>query len=145
VEEHLVIRRFIKKERTVGILRGEFATSREPLDLTEGAGEIRRSILLKVQSSGGAEPLIRATRAVGSTRISCIGVSWIETPKYCNRNRDIAIRDIPTVKEIVWGHRGSVVDRWHTLSGFRGEKSRNIDIRIRDPAKSEIPMEVKDR
>jgi hypothetical protein len=33
-----------------------------------------------------------------------------------------------------------VEDRWHELSGFRSEKSRNIDIRIRDPAKSEIPM-----
>jgi hypothetical protein len=52
----------------------------------------------EVQSSGGAEPLIQATRTVGSTRISCIGVSWIETPKHCNGNREIVIRDIPTVK-----------------------------------------------
>jgi hypothetical protein len=96
VEEHLVISQdFIKEERTVGILRGEFATFREPLDLTEVQGRYDE-YSQKVQSSGGAEPLIRATRAVGSTRISCIGVSWIETPKYCNGNRDIAIRDIPT-------------------------------------------------
>jgi hypothetical protein len=37
------------------------------------------------------------------------------------------------------------VDRWHTISGFRSEKSRNIDIRIRDPAKFEIPTEVMGR
>jgi hypothetical protein len=35
------------------------------------------------------------------------------------------------------------VDRWHTISGFRGEKSRNNCIRIRDIAKSEMPMRVK--
>jgi hypothetical protein len=37
------------------------------------------------------------------------------------------------------------VDRWHTISGFHSEKSRNIDIRIRDPEKSEIPTEVMGR
>jgi hypothetical protein len=35
------------------------------------------------------------------------------------------------------------VDRWHTISEFHGKKSRNICIRIRDTAKSEIPTEVK--
>jgi hypothetical protein len=33
-----------------------------------------------------------------------------------------------------------VEDRWHELSEFRSKKCQNIDIRIRDPAKSEIPM-----
>jgi hypothetical protein len=126
VEEHLVISQISsKEERTVGILRGEFATSREPLDLTEVQGRYV-SVFSKVQSSGGAEPLIRATRAVGSTRISCIGVSWLKLVKYCNRNRDIAIRDIPTVRNSVGPQGVRVVDRWHTLSGFRSEKSRNI-------------------
>jgi hypothetical protein len=32
-----------------------------------------------------------------------------------------------------------VEDRWHELSEFHGEKARNIDIRLRDIAKSEIP------
>jgi hypothetical protein len=86
-----------KKKRTVGILQGEFAIIRGPLDLAEVQGRYT-SYSLEVQSSGGAEPLIRATRVVGSTRISCIGVSWIETPKHCNGNREIAIRDILTVK-----------------------------------------------
>jgi hypothetical protein len=35
-----------------------------------------------------------------------------------------------------------VEDRWHKLSGFHSEKWRNIDIRTRDPMKSEIPIEV---
>jgi hypothetical protein len=32
-----------KEERTVGILRGEFATSREPSDLTEVQGRYREN------------------------------------------------------------------------------------------------------
>jgi hypothetical protein len=39
VEEHLVISQdSSKEERTVGILRGEFANLREPLDLVEVQG-----------------------------------------------------------------------------------------------------------
>jgi hypothetical protein len=51
------------------------------------------------------------------------------------------------------GHRGvSEVDRWHTIdmesipltiSEFHGVKFRILCIRIRDIAKSEVPMEVK--
>jgi hypothetical protein len=52
----------------------------------------------KDKSSGGAEPLIRTMRVVGSTRISWIEVSWIETPNSCNENRDITIRDILIAK-----------------------------------------------
>jgi hypothetical protein len=32
------------------------------------------------------------------------------------------------------------VDRWHTISEFRGVKSQTHCIRIRDIAKSEVPM-----
>jgi hypothetical protein len=34
------------------------------------------------------------------------------------------------------------VDRWHFISGFRSENFRNKCIRIRDIAKSKIPIEV---
>jgi hypothetical protein len=39
--------------------------------------------------------LIRATRVVGVTRISCIGVLLIETPNHCNGNCEITKRDVP--------------------------------------------------
>jgi hypothetical protein len=35
-----------------------------------------------------------------------------------------------------------VEDGWHKSSGFRSEKRRDIDIRIRDPANPKIPTEV---
>jgi hypothetical protein len=47
--------------------------------------------------------------------------------KPCNGNRDITKREIPKAKRICVGHGGvSEVDRWHTISEFRGVKSRNI-------------------
>jgi hypothetical protein len=115
---------FSKKDRTVGVLRREFTTSRESLDLTRGAGEIRRSIS-KVKSSGGAGSLIRATRVVGSIRTSCIRFSWIETQKYCNGNRDIAIHDIPMGKKIVWGHSG--VGEWTGGIIYQGFAARSLE------------------
>jgi hypothetical protein len=37
--------------------------------------------------------------------VSYIGVSWVETSKHCNRNREIMKRDIPMTKRIVWDHK----------------------------------------
>jgi hypothetical protein len=55
-EEHLVIsQKSPRKERTVSILRGGFATSHEPLDLTEKQGRYGE-VFLKVQSLEGAGP-----------------------------------------------------------------------------------------
>jgi hypothetical protein len=76
-EEHLVISQ-IHQGGTDGrnSLR-RIHESCEPLDLTEVQGRYCK-VFQEVQSSGGAEPLIQATRAVGFTRESCIGVSWVE-------------------------------------------------------------------
>jgi hypothetical protein len=81
------------------------------------------SYSLKANSSGGAEPLIRATRAVGSIRISCIGVSWVELRERSIRNRDIAIHDIPTGTRIVWSHNG--VGEWTGGTPYRGFVARS--------------------
>jgi hypothetical protein len=62
----------------IEFLRGEFANSREPSDLTEEKGRYCRYVR-EIQSSGGAEPLIEATRVVGSIRISYVRVSWVGT------------------------------------------------------------------
>jgi hypothetical protein len=72
---------------------------------------------------------------------SHIGVSWVELHKHCSKNRDIAKRDIPTVKGSCGAIGVSEVDRWHTISDFRGEKSRNNRIRIHDVANSKMSME----
>jgi hypothetical protein len=75
------------------------------------------------------------------TWISISGIRRWKSRKHCNGNRDIPIRDILKAKWICVGHSEvSKVDRWHTILGFRGEKSRNNCIRIRDIAKSEMPM-----
>jgi hypothetical protein len=41
---------FIRKERMVGIPRGEFANHRKPLDLGKGAGKIQRCIPKRFQA-----------------------------------------------------------------------------------------------
>jgi hypothetical protein len=88
---------FSRKERMVGILQGEFVIIRGPLDLTEVQG--RYNIIFSRGSKlKRADPLIRATRVIGSTCILCIRVSWIETPKHFNENHEIMIRDISIVK-----------------------------------------------
>jgi hypothetical protein len=38
------------------------------------------------------------------------------------------------------GPQELVEDKWHELSEFRGEKARDIDIKIHDIEKSKIPM-----
>jgi hypothetical protein len=56
MEKHLVsCRSSQRKRRTVGILCGEFAKSREPSDLTEEQGSYDE-YSQKVLSSGGVEP-----------------------------------------------------------------------------------------
>jgi hypothetical protein len=73
--------------------------------------------------------------------VSYIGVSWIETLKYCNRNRDIMICDIPKrLREQCGGHKGKSVDRWHNISRFHSEKFQNHYLRIRDTTKSEVSI-----
>jgi len=68
----------------------------------------------------------------------------MKTHEHCNGNSEIVKHDILTTKGTVWGHRSRRVDKWHTISEFRGEKSQNICIRISDIANSEMPMERKD-
>jgi hypothetical protein len=69
------------------------------------------------------------------------GFRGLKSCEHSNRSRKIVKRDIPMGKRTVWGHRSRRVDRWHTISGFRSEKSRKICIRIRDIANSEMSME----
>jgi hypothetical protein len=53
---------------------------------------------------------------------------------------EIAKCDIPTGKKIVWGHGEVSQQKGGTPYRSSGKvKSQNIDIRIRDPTKSEIP------
>jgi hypothetical protein len=88
-----------RKERTVGILRGEFTNFREPLDLTEEQGRYGEySQRFKAQ-----EGQDRRSEPQGPSDLhvdSCIsGFRGLKLRKHCNRNREIMIRDIPTAKE----------------------------------------------
>jgi hypothetical protein len=71
---------FIKDGRTVGILRGGFAISRESSDLKEVQGRYCK-YPREVKNSGGAGPLIRVIKGPSDLLVdSHIGVSGIETP-----------------------------------------------------------------
>jgi hypothetical protein len=82
---------------------------------------------------------------------SILGFCRLKFRKHCNGSRDIPNREVPKVKRICVGHEGvsewtvGVLLTWSQTSStvleFRGVKSRIHCIRIRDIAKSEVPME----
>jgi hypothetical protein len=57
------------------------------------------------------------------------------------RQFGIAIRDIPT-GELCGPQQELVEDRWHHIGDREKASPESFDIRIRDPANSEIPIEV---
>jgi hypothetical protein len=77
---------------------------------------------------------VRRSRGVG---VRSIGV--FEGKKLLQLG--IAKRDIPT-EGVVWATQELVEDRWHSIGDREKESPESIDIRIRDPANSEIPIEV---
>jgi hypothetical protein len=87
---------FIKEERTVGILRGEFAKSREPLDLTEVQGRYNRVFPRgsKLRRGRAVDPSHKGRWIYTWNRVS--GFRGLKVRKHCNRNREIMKRDIPT-------------------------------------------------
>jgi hypothetical protein len=63
----------------VGILRGGFATSREPSDLVEVQGRYG-SVIQRFEVEERSESLIRVTKTFSLLMNSHIGVLCVETP-----------------------------------------------------------------
>jgi hypothetical protein len=96
---------------------------------------------------------LRRSRVVDPSHKGCRIYSWIGISRF----RGLKLQNIVTGVAILrytisqrqvesCGATGvGDVDRWYASSGFRSEKSRTLDIRIRDPAKSEILIEVTGR
>jgi hypothetical protein len=139
-----------EKRRTVGILCGEFAKSREPSDLTEEQGSYNEYSQRFKLRRGRTVDLSQQGRWI-CTWISISGFRRLKSRNPCNRTREIMKREVPKGQKDRVGHRnqqgGQVAHYRHgsqiplTISGFRGVKSRNLCIRIREIAKSEVPTE----
>jgi hypothetical protein len=97
---------FIKEERTVGILRGEFATSREPLDLTEVQGRYNEGIPKgsKLRRGRAIDPSHKDRRIYTWNRVSGFrGLKSRNIATGIAKSRNAISRQ---AKGTVWGHKG---------------------------------------
>jgi hypothetical protein len=142
------VQKFLRK--TVGILCGEFAKSREPSDLTEEQGSYNEySQRFKLRRGRTVDPSHKGRWIY--TWISISGFHRLKSRNLCNGTREIMKRKVPKGRKDRVGHRRSA--EWTggalstrksiqlTISGFRGVKFRIPCIRIRDITKSEVPTE----
>jgi hypothetical protein len=128
------------KSRTIEILQGEFANHHEPLDLGELQGRYG-DVFPKDSKLRRAFPLIQASGVIGSLVESPIG---IHEERVVNLVTGIAKSRYAISRQLkgsVGPQRSWQVDRWHKSLGFRGEKSRSINIKIHDLVNPKMSME----
>jgi hypothetical protein len=123
-----------EKRRTVGILCGEFAKSREPSDLTEEQGSYNEYSQRFKLRRGRTVDLSQQGRWI-CTWISISGFRRLKSRNPCNRVREITKREVPKGRKDCVGHRNRAGWTGGALStrksnsidhfGFRGVKSRN--------------------